>query len=226
MRRQRWEIVLVTGVGLVLGACATTGKPPQAYLSKYNVTSPHPAKFPVCTDFGCVNNQIVRLSDQEWAGVRTIFNPPPIHAEAERARVAQAVALLETLVGPEANTWGDRGRNKYRWQGSNQLDCVAETVNTTTYLFMMQEDGLFTWHELRYPQHRGFLDLLWPHNTAVLVEKTTGSAFAVDSWFFDNGRPPEIVPLDVWMDGYQARDQERKKYSNTLQVEERAWRNR
>lgn len=150
----------------------------------------------------------VRLNGKEWAEVRKIFHPPPIDAEDERARVAQAVAALETLVGPQANTSGDRGRNAGLLSGLPQLDCVAETVNTTTYLYMIQADGLLTWHQLRYPQHRGLANFLWPHNTAVLVEHATGTAFAVDSWFFDNGQPPEIISLDVWIAGYDPRDSE------------------
>ncbi|MFQ5850871.1 MAG: hypothetical protein ACE5JU_09820 [Candidatus Binatia bacterium] len=203
-------MVLLTGAGAVLAACATLDKAPEAYLSKYNVTNPQPVQFPACYSFGCSDSKMVRLTDQEWAEVRTIFDPRPTDAEAERARVAKAVALIETIVGPQANTSGDRGRNASGSNGSHQLDCIAETVNTTTFLFMMQEDDLITWHRLRYPQHRGLLDFLWPHNTAVLVEKTTGSAFAVDSWFFDNGQPPAIVPLDVWKKGYQPEDLNKK----------------
>jgi hypothetical protein len=202
----RWKIALLSGASLVLAACATLNKPPEAYLSKYNVTNPHPARFPVCIDYGCFESKTVSLTGQDWAEVRKIFDPPPTNAEAERARVAKAVAMLETIVGPQANTSGDRGRNPFVLSGLPQLDCISETVNTTTYLFMMQEDGLITWHELRYPQHRGFTNLLWPHNTAVLVDRTTGSAFAVDSWFFDNGQPPEVLLLDAWIEGYQARD--------------------
>ena len=41
-----------------------------------------------------------------------------------------------------------------------------------------------------------------PHNTAVIIEKISGDEFVVDSWFFDNGTPPVIVPLESWLAGY------------------------
>lgn len=200
---RRWGIVLVTGVSAVLAACATAHKPPEAYLSQYDVTNPQPAQFPVCYGFGCQQSKTVRLTDQQWGDVGAFFNPRPTHAESERAQVAKAVALLESIVGPQANTSGDRGRNTIPPDESPQLDCIDETVNTTTFLLMMQEAGLITWHRVRFPEHRGFADLLWPHNTAVLAESATESAFAVDSWFFDNGHPPEIVPLAAWKEGYE-----------------------
>lgn len=210
MRQWRREIILLTSAGIALAACATPQNPPEVFLSKYNVRNPHPTEFPVCSSLGCSDMNTVGLNGEEWDEIRKIFHPPPIDAEGERARVAQAVAALETLVGPQANTSGDRGRNAGLLSGLPQLDCVAETVNTTTYLYMIQADGLLTWHQLRYPQHRGLANLLWPHNTAVLVENATGTAFAVDSWFFDNGQPPEIVSIDVWIDGYDPKDLEEK----------------
>lgn len=200
------RVALLTGAGAALAACATPHKSPETYLSQYNVANAQPAQFPVCYGFGCKESKIVRLTDQEWGEVRAIFDPRPADAEAERARVAKAVALLESIVGPQANTSGDRGRNATPSGESHQLDCIDETVNTTTFLLMMQEAGFITWHRLRYPEHRGFADLLWPHNTAVLVEEATERSFAVDSWFFDNGQPPEIVRLDVWKGGYEPGD--------------------
>lgn len=49
---------------------------------------------------------------------------------------------------------------------------------------------------------RGFILLGWPHTTAVISETVSGRRFAVDSWFHDNGQPPEIVALDIWRWGW------------------------
>ena len=46
------------------------------------------------------------------------------------------------------------------------------------------------------------MNLEFPHNTAVLLEKDSNRIFAVDAYFHANGQPPEIVPLAVWLDGY------------------------
>ena len=39
------------------------------------------------------------------------------------------------------------------------------------------------------------------HWAARIVEKESGREFAVDSWFFDNGLPAFVVPLDEWLAG-------------------------
>jgi hypothetical protein len=43
----------------------------------------------------------------------------------------------------------------------------------------------------------------WPHQTAVIQEVDTKNSYAVDSWFHDNGHPPEIVPLKQWKKGWK-----------------------
>ena len=42
----------------------------------------------------------------------------------------------------------------------------------------------------------------WPHTSAVIVETANGQAYAVDSWFHDNGQPAEVVPLEQWVAGW------------------------
>ena len=41
-----------------------------------------------------------------------------------------------------------------------------------------------------------------PHTTAVIEDIGTGTRYAVDSWFFDNGIPPAIVELSAWKKGW------------------------
>lgn len=43
----------------------------------------------------------------------------------------------------------------------------------------------------------------WPHTTAMVSETRGGARWAVDSWFRENGKPPEIVPLEVWRRGWR-----------------------
>jgi hypothetical protein len=84
------------------------------------------------------------------------------------------------------------------------MDCVDESTNTTTYLRMMQLDGLLHWHKVEDRKTRGFLIFGgWPHTTAVISEKQGKKKWAVDSWFYDNGVPPAILPLKKWSDGWK-----------------------
>jgi hypothetical protein len=63
---------------------------------------------------------------------------------------------------------------------------------------------LLVWHAPHGLAHRGLLLIGgWPHTTAVMRERESGEAFAVDSWFLDNGEPPYIVSLAEWREGWR-----------------------
>ena len=90
---------------------------------------------------------------------------------------------------------------------SGQLDCVDETVNTTVYISLMEDDGLLDWHTLGAPADRNIFTgaCCWPQKSAVVTETASGESYAVDSWFHDNGEPAEIVPLSAWLSGWKPR---------------------
>lgn len=168
---------------------------------------PAPDRFNVCHSHGCDGIATIGLTSQQWQQVTRLFADKPASAAEERKRIAQAVALLERLAGPLAGTADDRGGN---FNGFGRLtaqqDCVDESTNSTTYLTLLETNGLLHWHTVREPAMRGYLFRGWPHLTAVIVEKGSGEEWAVDSWFYDNGTPPAIVPLAVWRDGWKPAD--------------------
>ena len=65
-------------------------------------------------------------------------------------------------------------------------------------LRILVKTGLLRWHRVEDRVTRGFFLFGWPHTTAVVSDQTTGRKWAVDSWFFANGVPPVIVPLEQW----------------------------
>lgn len=167
------------------------------------VKNPKVSRFSLCFNHSCQKVKSVGLSQKQWNEVRQIFTPRPADAKAERAAIARAIGRLEVLVAPTINSQNDKGRN---FQGSfaqgSQLDCIDESTNSTTYLTLMQRNGLLKFHEVRPTSTRGWIINGMPHTTAVIRELATGADFAVDSWFHDNGVPPEILPLDQWSDGW------------------------
>jgi hypothetical protein len=182
-------------------ACADRlGHEPVATL----ITAPTPEDFTVCSNHGCDRVSRVQLQPAQWLQVSTAFGPPLASAADEREAVKRAVATLETLVGGLADTAHDRGGNAF---GSGlpgfQLDCVDESVNTTTYLELLARAGLLRWHSVEERANRAWLQGSWPHWTAVIREEATGTEWAVDSWFLDNGSPPAIVTLDAWYHGWR-----------------------
>lgn len=196
---------------LATALAATGSSAAQAFLDHGSqaepIDAPTPAAFTVCADHGCARRSRVTLPPVAWDQVRRVFAPPARDAAEERARVARAVGLIERLVGPLTDTAHDKAGdlNGFGAPGS-QMDCIDESTNTTTYLRMLQAEGLLAFHRAGEPQGRGWFVTGFPHWTASLEERATGRQWAVDSWFHDNGREPPVLPLGEWRDGWQPKD--------------------
>ena len=185
--------------------CSLRDSTLEHYLTRFGHQGPTPYRFQTCVRFGCKQSEPVGLSEEQWLGVRGLFVPPAADAAGERERIRLAVARMEALVGPMAGTERDLPENQGGQPGSLQLDCVAESVNTTTVLTILEDEGLLRFHTVRLPEKRGF-GVFYPHNTAVIVETATGTAWAVDSWFGPNAAPPDMVELSVWRNGWHPGD--------------------
>jgi hypothetical protein len=161
--------------------------------------SSSPLSFRSCTDYHCDVQQRVELSVSQWQPVRELFTSVNTPSE-ERERIRQAIALLEKIVGEITGTWRDLGGNVAGSGQAGQIDCISESKNTTTYLHLLFDDGLLRWHEVGERQLRRRF-IIAQHWTAVIVDRSNGERFAVDSWYLDNGHPPMILPLVDWLAG-------------------------
>ncbi|MBZ0093609.1 MAG: hypothetical protein K8F27_15490 [Sulfuricellaceae bacterium] len=166
------------------------------------IADPTPGRFSVCYNNTCKELAVIGLSPPQWQSVKALFQPPPSDAAGERKIIALAVARMEQLVGPLTDTAHDKGQNADPDDGSNEMDCIDESTNTTTYLRLFVHDGLLRWHTVEDRATRGWFLFGWPHTTAVIRERASGVSYAVDSWFLDNGQPPFILPLDEWRRGW------------------------
>jgi len=192
---------------LLLGGCRSIGvNGAENYLKLYQEYPPAIKRFQVCHDMGCEKLASVTLGAQRWSELSRIFQRVAISAKDERQQVAQAIARFETLVGPLAGTSTDEARNDGAGHPDSELDCISETVNTTTYLLLFEQQGWLRWHRVGEPVHRGFMHMQMPHNTAVLIEKKSGAEYVIDSWFHANGELPEVVSVAEWMAGYDPAD--------------------
>jgi hypothetical protein len=84
---------------------------------------------------------------------------------------------------------------------------VDESTNTTSYLVVLQSNGLLRYHTVEGPLGEdnmlygtmiGRPVKYWPHYTATIRETKTGQRWAVDSWIGDNGENPSITKLEDW----------------------------
>ncbi|MEO6697666.1 MAG: hypothetical protein ABIN45_06670 [Gammaproteobacteria bacterium] len=191
------RIVLVSLVSLTQPALADTFIRPDI------ITNPTPSRFSVCSEHTCTRVTVVGLQPEQWQRERRLFLPPAHDAAQERERIARAIGLMETMVGPLTGTEHDKGRNFQGVGIAGQMDCIDESTNTMTYLTMLLNDGLLKWHSVEDRATRGFFIFGWPHTTAVIREADSGALFAVDSWFVDNGAEPYILPLEMWKQGWE-----------------------
>ena len=143
------------------------------------------------------------LKQSQWQKIRQFFHPAAKTPDEEREKIGSAIAQLEQFIGKMTGTNNDKGANESSSDPRDRrMDCIDESTNSTSYLFMMQQDGLLKWHRLEDPVTRGFFFFGWPHTTAVIQALDNQSRWAVDSWFHDNGIAPEIIPLKQWKDGW------------------------
>jgi hypothetical protein len=80
---------------------------------------------------------------------------------------------------------------------TGQFHCIDSSRNSTILLLVLDQLKLLRYHDVDVPVARGFLiDGQYPHVTAVLVEKASGTKWAVDSWTVGYGQDLEIMPLE------------------------------
>ena len=131
------------------------------------------------------------------------FSPAAVSAEQERAYIKEAIARLEELVGRYTPTWRDVGTNLPTTNGKprsfpGQLDCIDESINTTTYLELLEKEGLLKYHVVSERAYRR--SLFSQHWAGQIIENSNNESFVIDSWFYDNGELPYIEPLETWAD--------------------------
>ena len=195
-----------------LGACTVPGGKYDQMMAERGVAGASREAFTVCHGHGCRLRSEATLTAQDWAPVADLFVPPPASAAAERDRIAAAVGLLETAVGRKTGTSGDVGGTLNAFGVTSggatgfddQFDCIDETTNTSVYLTLLAQAGYLKWHRIDGWAGRGSVigGGGWPHQTAVIVELQRKRAYAVDSWFEDNGKAAYMVPLEAWYAGW------------------------
>lgn len=199
-----WSILRCLGVALAMSACAENANHLNTvYLDRFASPNPTPAEFTVCHGFGCTERSHATLSKDQWRSVTAVFKPRAKNAHAERQQIARAVAMIETMVGPQTGTAAHQWTHQNMLVMPNfgdlsQLDCVDAAVNTWTYMTMMERGDLFHFHRVAQLSNAGSLSDPFMRNTAVLQENN-GGYFAVDASLVDGGVPPPIMPLATWM---------------------------
>ncbi len=202
-RRQLRTLVLV--VGMISSLPFSSIHAEQGINGRdHGVAIPSHVTFgaiPVCFDFGCRNRVTVNLPVSEWDSVAGWFREPAATPEEERNQIRQAIGWMEVLIGRYTPTHRDLAADELNEEGlreSGQLDCIDESVNTTTYLKLFESSGFLQHHVvIEEAYRRAIFDQHW---AGQIREVATGNRYVVDSWFQPNGYLPIIQNSESWED--------------------------
>ncbi len=188
-----------------------------AYLNWNNVegfiNQPNFQRFHICFKVTCLKQTITGLSAHEESVIRKLFAQRIDSPAKERALISKAIGIFEYYVSrqPSINTWRDKGKN---WsaggaEGHFAHDCIDKSNNVTSFLLVLQEEGLLQFHKV-LPMSRRFFNR---HFAATIEEFIGKNKYIVDSWFLDNGYPAVVLPFKQW------KKKEEKKYYKSIQQE-------
>ena len=161
--------------------------------------SPIYHNIPVCHGFNCNFISTISLSDGEWASVTGWFKSDSSNPDTERSQIRHAIGWMEVLVGRHGPGRKDRALDlKHATSRIGQMDCIDESINTTTYLKLFEKQGLLRWHRVvQRVQRRAIFDAHW---ASQIEEVVTGDHYVIDSWFQDNGMLPNVQRTKDWID--------------------------
>ena len=197
--------MLAIAIMTVLAGCTheRTGSVSQHFLD-FKFRPPVNNTVFVCHAYGCRESTRFRFTEQDIAELRALMDKTrkADTAAEERRAVAYAIGWMERRTGDVIGTSKDRPGMDFIAAGDpSQQDCVDEATNTTSYMLVLQHNGLLRHHKVGTPFSKenplqGVSG--WPHWTGVLNENETGQKFAVDSWIYANGENPAIVEAEKW----------------------------
>jgi hypothetical protein len=199
---------------LLSGAMLIAAAPPlrarelsaaQAQLySSVSIYPPSASAMTVCYGFVCRRREILNFSAGDRAALTQIMNSGHASAVAERAAAQRAVIWFDRRMGPVIGTNKRVANADVRaLDDKHNYDCWDTTRNVTSLLLVLQQWGLFKFHDVGDPHYRGNpLVMQLPHNTAVLVDRASKVEWVVDLWPRGYGQPPDVMTLAQWQKEY------------------------
>ena len=203
MRLQR--VLGLVCLTMLAGGCThERNGPVEGHFQDFKVDQPQNNRVTICHAYTCKMQTKFRFTDADIAEIKSIFKKvkKDDSAAEERRAVAYAIGWIEKRVGDEIGTSTDRAGMDFGASGDpSQMDCVDESTNTTSYMLVMQNNGLLKFHTVGTPFSKDQLwrgVAGWTHWTAVLKETATQQRWAVDSWIYENGENPAVVEVEKW----------------------------
>ena len=175
--------------------------PAQAQLyTSVSIYPPSASAMTVCYGFVCRRREILNFTPGDRAALTQIMNSGHASAVAERAAAQRAVIWFDRRMGPVIGTSKRVANADVRaLDDKHNYDCWDTTRNVTSLLLVLQQWGLFKFHDVGDPHYRGNpLVMQLPHNTAVLRDRVSKVDWVVDLWPRGYGQPPDVMTLAQW----------------------------
>jgi hypothetical protein len=153
----------------------------------------------ICYNYGCHAKAQVNYSDAQLATLHQLLAAAG-DATAERSAISIVIGRMYAIAGEQTPVWRDKGGNFADSGEDGQMDCIDHSTNTSTFLRLLQAHGWLRFDEVLEPVRRVrfFFAVHW---AASIRDTGTQQAYVVDSWYFDNGRPAVVVPVEDWRSG-------------------------
>ena len=131
--------------------------------------------------------------------ILTLGGPSPA---AERKAIQRAFVWFDHRVGREVGTSKRVANADIRTlDAAHNFDCWDTTRNDTSLLLVLQKWGALRHHTVGNPRYRGNILIgQLPHNTAVIVERKSGTRWVVDMWPTAYGQVPDVMPIAKWLE--------------------------
>ncbi len=191
---------LLTAASLPAGAAELSSAQAALY-STVSIYPPSASAMTVCYGFVCRRREMLNFTSGDRSALTQILASGRGSAAAERAATQRAVIWFDRRMGPVIGTNKRVANADIRsMDAAHNFDCWDTTRNTTSLLLVLQQWGLFKYHTVGDPHYRGNpLVMQLPHNTAVLVDRTTKVEWVVDMWPRGYAQPPDVMTLAQWV---------------------------
>lgn len=173
-----------------------------AMYADVGISAPTVARMTVCYGFACRRRMDLAFTTKERATLMSIVARGRASPAAERQAIQRAFVWFDHRVGNEVGTSRRVANADIRaFDDAHNFDCWDTTRNDTSLLLVLQEWGALHHHTVTNPRYRGnILVGQPPHNTAVIVERESGTKWIVDMWTTAYGQVPDVMPLAKWLE--------------------------
>ena len=153
----------------------------------------------ICYNYGCSAKAQVDFGGAQLESLRAALAAAG-DAGAERAAISRVIGRMYAIAGEQTPVWRDKGGNFADGGVNGQMDCIDHSTNTGNFLGLLQAHGWLRFHEVmeRIERTRYIFAVHW---SARIRDRATQRAYVVDSWYFDNGHPAAVFPVEEWLAG-------------------------